>query len=441
MAIDFHDLTSISAMLKNVYGTGLKNQFADEKTTYNLFPKSDRKPRGLGYVFGTRWARAQGVGARRESEMLPDPLAGKYVQGTISPKYIYGTLRMTGPAIEASKGDMAAFVEGLSDSINDIYEAMIVDLNRQACGDGFGLLGTLSATSDTLTTSTTTWTITLDNDTGVMRLIPGMVVDFFEAGAIDESSVASRVASIDPVAKTAEMEFNDGTYKTNHPIVAARSYSIAAATVASGAFAVRSGAREAAHATSNTPVEMTGLDGIFDDGTLLATFENITVASYPMWQASVLGNSSVNRELTLDLMLQALDVTRTSSGKSVKTMRMGLGQRRKYANLLLPDVRFSPGQLRGGYEVLTFAGGDGSVEMVIDPALSPNKIYCEPEGAIMKYEMTPLGWGKLDQQIHQRQGYDEWDQFLRVYTNLGVEQRNSLTLIKDLVEPSLYSSQ
>jgi len=439
MAIDFHDLTSISAMLKNVYGTGLKNQFADEKTTYNLFPKSDRKPRGLGYVFGTRWARAQGVGARRESEMLPDPLAGKYVQGTISPKYIYGTLRMTGPAIEASKGDMAAFVEGLSDSINDIYEAMVVDLNRQACGDGFGLLGTLSAVSDTLTTSTTTWTITMDNDTGVMRLVPGMVVDFFEAGAIDQSSVASRVASIDPVAKTAEMEFNDGTYKTNHPIVAARSYSIAAATVASGAFVVRSGAREASHATSNTPVEMTGLDGIFDDGTLLATFENITVASYPMWEANILGNSSVNRELTLDLMLQALDVTRTSSGKSVKTMRMGLGQRRKYANLLLPDVRFSPGQLRGGYEVLTFAGGDGSVEMVIDPALSPNKIYCEPEGAIMKYEMTPLGWGKLDQQIHQRQGYDEWDQFLRVYTNLGVEQRNSLTLIKDLVEPSLYS--
>lgn len=439
MAIDFHDLTSISAMLKNVYGTGLKNQFADEKTTYNLFPKSDRKPRGLGYVFGTRWARAQGVGARRESEMLPDPLAGKYVQGTISPKYIYGTLRMTGPAIEASKGDMAAFVEGLSDSINDIYEAMVVDLNRQACGDGFGLLGILSANSDTLTTSTTTWTITMDNDLGVSRLIPGMVLDFYDSTAIDQSSVASRVASVDPVAKTAEMEFNDGTYKTNHPIVAARSYTIVAAVVGSGAFAVRSGAREASHATSNTPVEITGLDGIFDDGTLLATFENITVASYPMWEASILGNSSVNRELTLDLMLQALDVTRTSSGKSVKTMRMGLGQRRKYANLLLPDVRFSPGQLRGGYEVLTFAGGDGSVEMVIDPALSPNKIYCEPEGAIMKYEMTPLGWGKLDQQIHQRQGYDEWDQFLRVYTNLGVEQRNSLTLIKDLVEPSLYS--
>lgn len=439
MTIDYHDLTAMQDELKNVYGKGLANQFADEKTTYNLFPKSDRKPRGLGYVFGTRWARAQGVGARRESEMLPDPLAGKYKQGKISPKFIYGTLRMTGPAIEASKGDMAAFVEGLADSISDIYEAIVVDLNRQACGDGFGLLGTLSAVSDALTnTGTTTWTVTMDNDLGVSRLIPGMVVDFYQAGNIDQSSVASRIASVDPVAKTAEMEVNDGTYKTNHPIVAARSYTIATDTVASGSFMVRSGAREAAHATTDTPVEMTGLEGIYDDGTLLATFENILVASYPMWEANVLGNSSVNRELTLSLMLQALDVTRTASGKSVRVMRMGLGQRRKYAELLLPDVRFAPAELEGGYEKLTFSGGDGSVRMIIDPALPPNKIFCEPEGGIQKYEMTSLGWGKLDQQIHQRQGYDEWDQFLRVYTNLGAEQRNSLTLIKDLVEPALY---
>lgn len=437
MPIDYHDLTAMQEELKNVYGKGLQNQFADEKTTYNMFPKSDRKPRGLGYVFGTRWARAQGVGARRESEILPDPLAGKYKQGKISPKFIYGTLRMTGPAIEASKGDMAAFVEGLADSINDIYEAIVVDLNRQACGDGFGKLGDVSVQSDSLATDAE-WTVTFDNDLGVSRMIPGMVVDFYVGANIDQSAVACRIASVDPVAKTIEMELNDGTYKANHPIVAARSYTIATDVLAAAEQMVRSGAREAAHATSDTTVEMTGLEGIYDDGTLLATFENILVASYPMWEAQVLGNSSVNRELSLALMLQALDVTRTSSGKSVRTMRMGLGQRRKYAELLLPDVRFAPATLEGGYETLTFAGGDGAVKLTIDPALPPNKIFCEPEGAIMKYEMTPLGWGKLDQQIHQRQGYDEWDQFLRVYTNLGCEQRNSLTLIKDLVEPSLY---
>ncbi len=439
MPIDGHDLTAIQETLKNVYGEGLTRQFADERTTYNQFPKSSRAPRGLGYFFGARYARAQGVGARRENEMLPDPLPGKYDQGKITPKYIYGVLRLTGPAIEAAKGDAAAFVDGLSDAVDDIYQSIVNDLNRQACGDGFGLLGVLSAPSDALTTSGATWTLTLNNDLGCARLVPGMLVDFYDGANIDQSSVASRISYVDYAGKTVEMEPNDGTYMANHPIIAARSYPLATDAVPSGAYIVRMGAREAVHATTNTPVEITGIDGIFDNGTLLATFENIAVAANPQWAANVIHNSGVNRELTVNLMLQALDLSRTRSGQRIKTMRMGLGQRRKYANLLMPDVRFAPTELKGGYEMLTFAGGDGSVKMIIDPDLAPNKIYCEPDGVIQKYEMTPLGWGNLDQQIHQRQGYDQWDQFLRVYTNLGCEQRNCLTLIKDLIEPTLYT--
>jgi hypothetical protein len=435
----YHDLTNIQETLKTIYGAGLQAQFADERTTYNQFGKSPRAPRGLGYVFGARYARAQGVGARRESELMPDPLAGKYDQGTIKPKYIYGVLRLTGPAIEAAKGDVAAFVDGMADAVDDIYQSLVNDLNRQACSDGFGLLATLSGTSDAATLSGATWTVPVSNDMGAKRLVPGMLVDFYQAGAIDQSSVASRIASVDFPGKSVEMEPNDSTYKANHPIIAARSYTITTDTVASGSFMVRSGAREAAHATSNIPVEITGLEGIYDDGTLLSTYEGIAVATSPWWKANVLGNSSVNRELSLDLMLQALDLSRTQSGKTIKTMRMGLGQRRKYAQILLPDVRFQPTELRGGYETLTFAGGDGAVKIVIDPDLPTNKIFCEPDGIIQKYEMTALGWGNLDQQIHQRAGYDEWDQFLRIYTQLGCEQRNCLVLIKDLIEPAMYS--
>lgn len=439
MAGVIHDLTAIQDTLKTVYGAGLQAQFADERTTYNQFPKTGRAPRGLGYVFGARYARAQGVGARRESEILPDPLAGKYDQGLVKPKYIYGTLRLTGPAIEAAKGDVAAFVDGLSDAVDDIYQSLINDLNRQSVSDGFGLLGTLSAASDALTTSATTWTVPMANDMGPKRCVPGMLVDFFNAGNIDQSAIASRIASVDFAARSIEMEFNDSSFKVNHPIIAARSYTVATDTVASGSFMVRMGAREATHATTNVPVEMTGLDGIYDDGTLLATYESITVSTAPWWKANVLGNSGVNRELSLDLMLQAIDLCRTQSGKRISTMRMGLGQRRKYAGLLLPDVRFAPSELKGGYETLTFAAGDGSVKMVIDPDLATNKVYMEPDGVIEKFEMTGLGWGNLDQQIHQRAGYDEWDQFLRIYTNLGVEQRNCLVLLKDLIEPALYT--
>ena len=180
------------------------------------------------------------------------------------------------------------------------------------------------------------------------------------------------------------------------------------------------------------------MKGLFDDGTLLSTFEDIVVATYPKWKANILDNNSVDRNLSLDLMMQGIDIARIASGKRISRMWMGLGQRRQYANSLLPDVRFQPTQLKGGYEVLSFAAGDGTVEMIIDPMCQPGDIYMEPGGTIQKYEMTPLGWGNLDQQMHWRSGYDEWDQFLRLYTNIGVEQRNCLVKITDLVEPELW---
>jgi len=442
MAIDFHDLSAITDTLKYVYGAGITNQFADEKTTYNQFPVSARKPRGLGYEFSIRYARAQGVGARGESQKLPDPLVGKFDKGRVTPKYIYGSIKLTGPMIEAAKSDVASFVDGLADGVDDIYQSIVVDLNRMAWNDGFGKIGTLSEASDTVdVVANGTWTVTMDNDVGVRYCKPGMLVDFFNNGTVDQSVVASRIATIDATANTMEMEPNDLTYRPQHPFSTFASYTANDTTaVTTGATMVKMGSRQSATwDTDDDSYEMMGLEGIYDDDTLLESFENIDTGDYPLWRANVLGNSSVNRELSIDLMLQGLDLTRMTSGKDINIMRMGLGQRRKYANLLMPDVRFAPTVLKGGYETLTFAGGDGTVQLVIDPMAQPNKIYMEPGGTIQRFEMSPLGWGNVDQQWHQVAGYDEWSAFLRLYTNLGTEQRNNLTLIKDLVEPNLYS--
>lgn len=438
----YADTTNLADTLKNVYGEGLTNQFNDEKITYNLFPKSERRPGGKGYVFGIRYARAQGVGARVESGALPDPLTGKKDQGTIVPKYNYGSIRITGPAIEIAKGNSAAFVDGLADEIEDIYQSIVVDMNRQCHWDGWGQLGRLSAIAPY--DGTSTWVGTFDNDIGVKYFQEGQFVDFYiSAGTSNDANTGtcaagSRVLSIDPATNIITFEAPSASYLTNHP-VASGFVNTVDHTIVEGAMAIKAGMRDNAWASSDTPTEMMGLDGIYDDGTALATFEGIVVATYPKWKANVLGNSSVNRELSIDLMLQAVDIIRMVSGKKVDTIRLGLGQRRKYANLLLPDVRFAPTVLKGGYETLTFSGGDGSLQMVVDPMQQPNKIYFEPNGIIEKFELTPLGWGNLDgSQLHQRAGYDEWEAFLRIYGNLGTEQRNCLAVLKDLVEPSMF---
>lgn len=439
----YADLTNLTNALKDVYGDGLRNQFNDEKTTYNLFPKSDKSPKGKGYVFGLRIARNQSTGGRAESGKLPDPMTGVKIQGKITPAYLYGSLRITGPAIEAAKGNEAAFVDGLADEIEDIYQSILVDMNRQMHWDGYGQIGRGSAASSA--TSNATYAVTFDNDLGIKYFIEGQLVDFYSSagatcpGSSGSAVYAQRVKSVNPSTKVVTFEANATTFASNHPTLSSLTNGVTG-DIPEGAIAVKMGTRDLNHAGTETPVELTGLYGMFDNGTNLTVYENITVADQPKWAANILSNSSVNRELSIDLMLQAVDVVRTASGASIKKMLMGLGQKRKYANLLMPDVRFQPGKLVGGYEVLTFSGGDGSVELIVDPLCQPNLIYCYPDGVISKYEMSPLGWGNLDNsQLHQRAGYDEWDAYLRIYTQIGAEQRNCLALIKDLVEPSLYA--
>jgi len=435
---------SLVEILKTVYGEGLTNQFEDEKMTYNQFPKSDRKPGGAGYVFGIRYARAQGTGGRAESAKLPDPLTGTKDKGTILPRYLYGSIRITGPAIEIAKGNQAAFVDGLADEIDDIYQSIVVDLNRQAHWDGFGQIGRLSAA--VTYPGATAWAGTFDNDIGIQYFQEGMLIDFYSSSGASQvlnsaaGAIGCRVATVTPSTKVVSFELGAAAYITNHPNAISSATNVTPITLPNGALAVKMGARAyTAHATTSTPTEITGLKGIYDDGTLLDTYENISADDIPKWRCNMIGNSGINQELSIDLMLNAVDVARIRSGRKIETIRMGLGQRRKYANLLLPDVRFAPTVLKGGYETLTFSGGDGSLSIVVDPLTQPNMIFFEPNGVIQKYELTPLGWGNLDgSQMHQRAGYDEWDAFLRIYTALGVEQRNCLSLLYDLVEPTLY---
>lgn len=440
MTTAYAALDSLVELLKTVYGEGLQNQFNDEKMTYNQFPKSDRKPGGNGYVFGLRYARAQSSGARAEGAKLPPALTGQKDQGKINARYVYDSLKISGPAIETAKGNMAAFVDGLADEMDDHYQAIVVQLNRMAWGDGFGLLGTSSAAATPSTT--VAWSVTFDNDRGVQYFQPGMLVDVFNSAGTTAITTCCgiRVSYIAPATKTVTFEAVGQTYLASHPNATIAAYTNDATQLASGDIFVAMGSRTPTHAASDTPYEITGLDGLYDDGTLLTTFEDILLSTHPMWAAGIISNSGVKHPVTIDRMLQACDLAQTRSGKRPSIIRMGLGQRRQYANLLLPDVRFQPGKLNGGYEEVDFSAGDGSIKMVIDPMAQPNSMYFEVDGAIKKYELMPLGWLNRDQStLHQTQGYDTWEAALAVYTNLGVEQRSHLVKLTDLTEPTLYT--
>lgn len=431
------DTTAIAYQLKQVYGDRIVDLFARQSMTYNMFMKSNRKasykPGGAGFYFAARQSDIESVGARAENAYLPEPLDADGVQFHISPKLIYASLRLSGLAMEAGKGDLMAFADVQGDAVSNIYKALVTDLNRQCWGDGFGKLGTLSASA---TPSTSTyWSATFSNDVGIRYARKGMVVDFYTAsGAIDASCVAARIHTIYPMTKKIKFEKLVDAYETYHPL--GTGYTNAAGAIASSSQMVRMGARDASFATSDTSYELTGLLGLFDDGTLISSFQGQTISSYPEFSANILDNSSVNRELSIDLMLQAVDLTSTRSDQNVDLILTGLGQRRKYFALLSPDVRYAPANFVGGYETLSFSQ-NGQIKMVFDPHAQPNKMFFMPADGVKRYELTPIGWGGFDaNKMHWRENYDQATMFLRTYTNLGVERRNALTLLDDLTEPA-----
>jgi hypothetical protein len=434
------DTSALAYQFKQSYGKLITDLFARHSMTYNLFDKSDRKaeirPGGTGYYFSTRQGDVEGIGGRIQGAPLPEPMTGDGVQGTITPRLIYAVIRMDGLAIEAGKSDQFAFVNAQSDATMNAYNSLVNDLNRQCHSDGWGLLGTTSAACTPSTS--TTWTAAFDNDTGTRYMKKGMVCDFYVSTALTTQAAAVRISSINPITSVVTFEKAVDAYQAYHPITAAQAsaYDNAATSVAAGSFLVRYGARLATHATTGVSRELNGLEAAYDDGTNLLTYEGITVATDPEFKANIMGNSSVNRELSIDLMIAACNMTAARSNSTVELIRMGLGQQRKYFGLLAPDIRYAPQKLTGGYTTLSFAH-NAAIDIVVDPVTQANKIYFEPKKCIKKYELTPIGWGGFDaNKMHWRSGYDQADMFLRTYTNLGVEERQALTLLKDLTEPA-----
>lgn len=421
---DYADLTNLSDILKQVYGPRIEQQQRRDAMTYMELPVSPRKPGGLGYIFPVHIGSNQAIGARLESEALPDPQRQRYDKVTITPKYIYGTIKVTGPMIAAAKSNAMAFADGLASEINNAYIDVRTDLGRMTFGDGWGALATLSAAATP--SASATWTFVCDNAVGVMYLREGMKVDFYESNVLDANNDSAEITSIAPATKTVTCAALTG----------------ASGTLASGAVVVRENTREATHDTSSdTAREMMGLLGIIDDGTNVDTFQDIqrTAAGKRLWKANYLANGGVDRDLSLDLMQRSIDLPRFVGGRTINDIRMGLGQRRKYVALLQSDIRYAPGQLHGGFERLTYAGGDARITITIDPDCRPGTIFFMTKGTIQRYELKALGWADLDGNIlHRRSGYDEWEAFLCTYTNCGSTACNANTQLRDLVEPDLF---
>jgi hypothetical protein len=398
------DLTTLSELMKQVYDPVIEEQQNLEPFTWNSFEDGDDELGGQGWYFETKMGGNQeGIGARDERDDLPVPGYQRWKQGIITWKLCYGAFELTGPVIEAARNNLMAFANARTEEIEGLTRDVIKDFNRQIYGDGNGVLATCNGVN-------TVGSDIFDVYDG-MYLRKNMQIDIANAPPSPITDGDNR--TIEDLSVNA-----DGTWRVTTPAAET------GADPADGDVVFR---------TDSYAKEMMGFEGIIDDGTALATYQNIARATYPLFKGNLLANGGTNRNLTLDLLQQAEDAILEMAGKRPNWIRMNLGQRRKMFDLISPDRRYNNTTFDAGYENISYNG----LTFTIDIDHPKNEITWLTKESIKKYSLRKFGLIDFDGLVlRQVTNKDVWRGYIGVYGNTGCKRPNCNARLTDLVEPT-----
>lgn len=396
-------LTNFDSVLKQSYEGKIRDILNSSIFLLKMLSKDDGSFVGRQVVFPVNVARNEGVGARADNGTLPTATNEVYQESRITVKYNYGRIQVTGPTIKASQNDSGAFAKAVGSEIKAMVRNLKSDINRQLYGDGTGVL--------CLTNGAGANTTGLVVDTPGSRFLKsGMLVDVYTATTGGTQEVNSISISTDPTTTTAATLASAQTWSNNSYVF-----------------------RE-----DNRNQEMLGVRIIVDDGTLGATLQNINRNTYPRWRGNLLGNAGTNRTLTLDLMQRGID-NANEQGEGETDLIVGHHSiRREYLRLLQPDVRYAPTELRGGFKVLSYAGGGDDTVIYFDKDADYNRFYFLDTSSLKIYRQSDFYWMDEDGAILSRvSNTDAFEATLKYYAELGTDAPNKNSRLDDITVSGL----
>lgn len=400
-------LSTINGLLKDDYVlTDIQNVV--NTSTYMLSQITNKKTtHGRQYMFPIQYGTSQGVGARGENIVLPDPGFGEYDQALGSVKYLYSTMFITGQAIAATRGNRAAFADALKTALRDTRDGLTMDLQRQVWGDGTGALGVVEAAvaADTVIPVTDPYGLTyiqadLDNREKVKLFKRNM--NIFISG----SNVYTRIVAVNA----------DGTITTADPV-----------TVADGDVIYRGDATGRTSANN----EITGISALLQ---ATGSYLGISRDGFPEWQANLLqmGDGTTGAPITEAAMRIALDTAEQNGTGGPDLMVTSYKVRRTYEALLQQQRRYTdPMKLEGGFKALEFDG----LPLIVDKDVPPQRMYLLRMADIHWMIMDDIQWMDDDGNILTRElNKDAYKAVLYTYRDLITTRPANQSVIFDIVE-------
>ena len=405
-------LTTLDAILKEIYLPGIQKQFNEKKVLLAKIKKGAKADVvGKKFVIPLATSRHQGIGARAEDGSLPTAGNTTYSNMTPSMRYNYAQVRVTGQAIEAAKSDKGSFLRALDSELKGATESLQRSVNRQLCGDGSGALAKLTATANNK--------VQAFDDTRYMEVGQTIDISQHDDGSGTVSGTVESIGSSTSVTFVSAV--NTGSLTANE------------------ASAYIGGSRN---------LEMMGINGIVDDRdptdvlyggagaadkTGVASLQGLAVATNTFWKATRKNNSGTNRDLSISLMQDTLtDIDLNSgAGSDINMLFCRHGVFNKYGLLLVPDRRYAGNNLKfeGGFKTLEFNG----IPMFFDRDCVKNTLFFLNTDVLKLYEMAPLRFADREGHVLKHDsGKDAWTAFLYWYAELGVTKRFALGKLTDI---------
>jgi hypothetical protein len=405
---------NILAIFKEVYGEKIAEQPNRMAFMYKEFEKSKKQFGGKYWTVPILDEGGQAIGSLAEDDLLPDAQAETVESMQVTAKKHFAVVMVSGFAIAAARQNLYAFIQAKDLEIKNKTKWLISDLNRQCYVNSQGDLGVvLSDAANTLT---------FDTDVNMQHFRKNMEVDIFDTtlatkrnGTAGNAQEGRKLTAINKATRTVTYDGSD-----------------LSGTIVAGDRVFRQDVRLNI-ATTAEGKEMGGILFIVDDGTdSINTYQAIDRSTTTVWQGNRVGNSGVNRSLSLDLIQSTIDTAEIESGMKIDRIISGYGQRRNYLNLLWYDVRYGPQELKGGFTVLKY----NDVDWWVDKDHPTEQISMLYRDCIQRYEVKSLGI--LDEAgvgAERVSKQDVYEILIGGYFNLGCTNPNANARLVDLAEP------
>lgn len=367
MGNNYQGVTSGLAELKNFYQGPIVDQYSEDVAIWRGTEKGKYPWSGQQVIRPIKVRRNPGVGATSDGGTLPQIGRQTTVQAIISPAYNYLRFGITGPMIEASKSDVGSFVRSASFELEEGYNDLKSDSNRQMSWNGNG---TLAQVNTTVVGSQSVVLAGRESPEPALKFLDvGSVVDIYNGSTFVQGGLTIQsITSGTAISSTATVVFDQ------------------AVTATAGYNLVR---------TNSYGNEISGILTQLDGGT--TTVFSIVRANYVQTQANVVNVTSdgtstgASLPLSLGYLQQIEDESERRGGRGINCLYSDFGSRRMYQKLLTADKRYiNTVKGDGGFadENKNYLEWNGK-PWVADKDC-PQRIFMLPDKYIEKYVLTEM---------------------------------------------------